>query len=272
MKVRNDDVSIDVRVDGVRGETVVLLHGFPLSSAIWDSQVATLARSRRVVRIDLRGMGGSSFVPGPYLMETLAGDVAAVFEALGVAQATIVGHSLGGYVALAFLRMYTERVTRLALVCSRISADTPEQARERDELADRVERANSAQEIVTSMLPALFARETLLRNRDVLARAEAIASANDPRGLAAMLRGMARRDGAHDIAPDVTVPVLIVAGAADRVVAMQEAEQAAAAFPKGRLAQCASSGHLPMLEEPGALSRLLDAFSGGSGGDSPVAG
>ena len=99
----------------------------------------------RVVRPNLRGTVKSERVDGPYLMERLAADVAAVLDALGIERAAVAGHSLGGYVAMAFARMFAERVSRIALICSRLAADTPEQAAARRDLADRVERENSVQ-------------------------------------------------------------------------------------------------------------------------------
>jgi pimeloyl-ACP methyl ester carboxylesterase len=89
---------------GGDGVPLVLLHGFPLDRTVWDEQVEALAGSR-VVRVDLRGCGESEPSDGPALMESLAGDVAGLLDALDVTTAALVGHSIGGYVALAFFRM-----------------------------------------------------------------------------------------------------------------------------------------------------------------------
>ena len=145
--------------------------------------------------MDLRGMGASSVVDGPYLMESLAGDVAAVLDALGIERATLVGHSLGGYVALAFARMYVERLARLALVCSRIAADTPERAAHRFELADDAERSGSSDRIIDEFLAQRWLRHTANRP-EICEKFKKIAEKHDARGLAAMLRGMALRDSA----------------------------------------------------------------------------
>src|SRR6476469_142653 len=101
MLISTGDAHLDVDERG-DGDAIVLLHGFPLTRDIWDAQTDALASSHRVVRPDLRGMGRSDVTAGPYWMEALAGDVAAMLDALGIERATIVGHSLGGYVALAF--------------------------------------------------------------------------------------------------------------------------------------------------------------------------
>jgi pimeloyl-ACP methyl ester carboxylesterase len=258
----HDDVRIDTRVDGSGDDAVVLIHGFPLAKEIWNAQIPELARKHRVIALDLRGMGGSSVVDGPYLMETLAGDVAAVMDHLSIDRATIVGHSLGGYVAFAFARMYVERVARLALVCSRIAADTQQIANNRNELATRLETSGSISEILEKNVPALFARKTLENRPEIIEKARKIAENNDPRGLAAMARGMALRDGAEDIAPDITAPVLVVGGAYDPVVPPQETERMAGAFSEAQLVWMEASGHAPMLEEEGRLAEVLSAFTG----------
>jgi 3-oxoadipate enol-lactonase len=255
MQVFGDDgARIDVRVDGSDGNAVVMIHGFPLTRDIWNAQAEALARTHRVVLPDLRGMGASSVPDGPYLMETLASDVAATLDALAIERAALVGHSLGGYVALAFARMYTERVTHLALVCSRIAADTQEIAENRRKSADSIERDGA---LPQEMVARLLAPETLSQHQEVAQRAVEISRRIDPRGAAAMLRGMAMRVASDDIAPDLDIPVLVVAGARDAVIPMEEARAVTRAFPKGRLAICERSGHLPMLEEPDRVSEAL---------------
>jgi pimeloyl-ACP methyl ester carboxylesterase len=260
MRVTNDDAQIDVRIDGRGDDVLVLLAGFPLSREIWDQQVKTLAETHRVVRPDLRGMGASSVVNGPYLMENLAADVAAVLDAIGVERATIVGHSAGGYVALAFARMFTERVKRLALVSSRLRADTPEQAETRRDLADRAERELSIAPVADAFIPRLLAPETPSEQPEIAALVNAIVKKIDPRGAAAMLRGLALRDPADDIAPELTMPVMVVAGGRDAVVPVEEARQMSSAFPQSRFVLCERSGHLPMIEEPDAVTEALAGF------------
>ncbi|MBV8582521.1 MAG: alpha/beta fold hydrolase [Candidatus Eremiobacteraeota bacterium] len=258
MQVFGDDgACIDVRVDGDGADAVVLIHGFPLTRDVWDAQAETLARTHRVVRPDLRGMGASSVPDGPYLMEVLASDVAAMLDALGIERAALAGHSLGGYASLAFARMYAERVSHLALVCSRIVADTPEIAKKRRETAEKLERGGTMQ---PEMVLRLLAPQTQSHRPEIVRRALDLESRVDPRGAASMLRGMAMRVAADDIAGDLDAPVLILAGAQDSVISMEEARTTAGAFPKGRLVVCQASGHLPMLEEPQKVTEALQEW------------
>ncbi len=258
MRIAVDDASIDVATSG-KGEAIVLIHGFPMTREIWSAQTAALQKKYLVICPDLRGMGRSQVWEGPYLMETLAADVAAVLDALGIDRAALVGHSMGGYVAMAFCRMYTERVTKLALVCSRLAADSESAARERNDLAERAERTASIEPVVEAYVPRMLAPEASATARN---SAYAIARQNDPRGAAALLRGAAQRVESWDIARDLQMPVLVVAGARDSIVNLEEAHAVCAAFSHGALEVFERSGHLPMLEEPQALARCLVEFAG----------
>jgi len=262
MQVLADDgTRIDACVDGsAASRCVVLIHGFPFARTIWDAQSDALARASRVVRLDLRGAGTSSVPDGPYLMERLAADVATVLDALGIERAALVGHSMGGYVALAFARMFTERVSRLALVASRLGADTPEEAAARRELAVRTELAGAIEPVVETYLPRLLSRKTLAERADVVERAYAIARQTSPVGAAATLRGAALRAASYDIAEDLAVPALVIAGACDAVVPIGESRDVAQRFARGELVECAESAHLPMLEEPDRVGAALGSW------------
>ncbi len=259
MQVLTDDgARIDACVDrSAASRAVVLIHGFPFARVIWDAQSEALGAVARVVSLDLRGAGTSSVPEGPYLMERLAADVATLLDALAIQRAALVGHSMGGYVALAFARMFTERVSHLALVSSRLAADTPEQAAARRELADRTERAGAIEPVIDAYLPRLLSRTTLEERRDVVERAYAIARQTSPSGAAATLRGMALRAPSDDIAEDLEQPVLVIAGACDEVVPLAESRDVSRRFARAELVECAHSAHLPMLEEPGRVSDAL---------------
>jgi 3-oxoadipate enol-lactonase len=260
----DDGACIDASVYGRGHECVVaLLHGFPFARDVWETQAQALAKSSCVVVPDLRGAGSSSIPDGPYLMERHAADVAILLDALGAERVALVGHSMGGYVALAFARMFTERVTRIALVASRLRADTAEEAAARRELAGRVELEQSIEPAIAAYLPRLFAAENGIEREAVVRRAYALARQNGAKGAAATLRGMALRAASEDIAGDLDVPMVMVAGGLDRVLPVDEARAAAGSFPRGRFVTCASSGHLPMLEEPERVVEALEDWLSG---------
>lgn len=193
-------------------------------------------------------------------MELLAADVAAILDAMAIDSATLVGHSMGGYVALAFARMFTERLRGLALISGRLQMDTPEQATARRDLAARIERERSIEPVVEAYLPRMFSPQTRAGRHGVVEKAYAIARRNDPMGAAAALRGMALRASSEDIAGDLDVPVLCVTGAEDRIFSIEESRADAQRFPRCDFVVCEESGHLAMMEQPDAVTRALRSW------------
>jgi pimeloyl-ACP methyl ester carboxylesterase len=257
MQLEFDGLRIDTVVEG-EGPPIVLLHGFPLAKETWDATAAVLAQHARVVRFDLRGLGKSSVTPGPYLMENLASDCSDVLDALGIERATIVGHSLGGYVAFAFYRLFTERCAGLGLVTTRAIADDDVTANARYALADRAER-EGIEPVVDAYLPRYFAPQFAQRDPDAVARIGQMIRATDPRGAAAMLRGMAARVANDDLFAEIDVPVRVVAGTQDALAPVALAESIAAGIP-GAVLDRFDCGHMPLIEEPAALAASLGAL------------
>ena len=86
------------------GAPVLFLHAFPLSGAMWQGQLEALRATYRLIVPDLRGFGATDAPPGPYSMDQQADDVVALLDHVGLEQVTVVGLSMGGYIAFALLR------------------------------------------------------------------------------------------------------------------------------------------------------------------------
>ena len=109
-----------------KGASLVLLHGYPLDHHLWDEVVPLLKDTFDLIIPDLRGFGKSTTVDTPYTMNDFASDLAGLLDQLGIQKVAVAGHSMGGYVALAFAQLYPERVSGLALVSSQVLADPPD--------------------------------------------------------------------------------------------------------------------------------------------------
>ena len=121
------------------GPPAVFIHGFPLDHSLWLDQLKGLAHVRHCIALDLRGFGRSDpTVDAVLTMEMLADDVAGLLEALGVGGADVVGHSMGGYVALALWELRPDVVRSLALVDTRAGGDGAEARTGRDAMIDRI--------------------------------------------------------------------------------------------------------------------------------------
>ncbi|HEY0082499.1 MAG TPA: alpha/beta fold hydrolase, partial [Pyrinomonadaceae bacterium] len=137
------------------GSPVVLLHGFPFNRTLWREQVAALSARCRVITVDLRGHGETTVTPDPATMEVMAEDVAALLDELRIARIVVGGLSMGGYVALAFYRLFPERVRALILADTRPEADTDEARLTREETAKRA-LSEGMHTIADAMLPKLL--------------------------------------------------------------------------------------------------------------------
>ena len=270
MTIEIDGRRIGYDDTGGPGTPLVLLHGFPLDRSVWDEQLTAL-RPTRVIRIDLRGCGESEPSDGPALMELLAGDVAGVLDALRVERAALAGHSVGGYVALAFFRMYAERVAGLALVASHVAADAgnapdadPAQralAASRDALADRLERENTMTAAVESYLPRYLAPAAYRDRPELVERLSALMERQDPRGCAQIVRGMKERLDSHDLLGDIDVSALILAGAEDAYLKPERLRATADAIAGATFVVLDGVGHCPMFEAPQPTADALAAFA-----------
>jgi 3-oxoadipate enol-lactonase len=240
------------------GTPVLLLHGFPLSGAIWHKQQQRLRDLCRVITPDLRGHGQSPAPAGVYGMDALAGDMLALLDSLDIAKAVIVGHSMGGYATLAAWRFAPERFLALGLVSSHAGADTEEGREARYRMADQV-AAEGNQVVAAAMLRKLFAPR-LPAGDPIIEPVRQMILHTAREGIIGALRGMAARPSSEAMLPTIGVPVLIIAGDKDQIIPPAKAEAIAAAIPKATLSIIANAGHMPMLERPEATTAAIIKF------------
>jgi pimeloyl-ACP methyl ester carboxylesterase len=242
------------------GTPLVLLHGFPLSSAIWQAQRTGLAGRCRVITPDLRGHGTSPAPEGVYGMETMARDVLALLDALAIPKALIMGHSMGGYVALAAAKIAPERLLGLALIASQAAADTDEARQGRFKLVERV-ATEGAVAVAAAMMPRLFAPGGV-GGEGVVEEVRQMILKTPRAGIIGALRGMAARENTEAVLAKIKVPVLLLAGEHDQLIPPAKSQALAAAVPGAKLAIIEKAGHMPMLENPARTTAAIGEFLG----------
>ena len=233
-----------------QGVPLVLLHGYPLDHSIWHEVAGMLGSSFDVVLPDLRGFGQSSAPEQEYGMADLAADIVGLLDHLGMERAALAGHSMGGYVALAFARAYPERLSGLALVSSQAVADTPE-GRER-RLATARQVAEQGVGIVADSMA-----EKLSPHLRVQSLCAATIRRQRPAGIIGALKAMAGREDATPNLPLFSIPVSILHGDADALIPVERAREVKAAIPHARLTVFPQGGHMLMLENPQATAEAL---------------
>jgi non-heme chloroperoxidase len=237
------------------GETVLLLHGYSDSARSHEPLLPFLPPDWRVLAPDQRGHGDSERPAAGYAMADLAADAAALLDAASAAgPVTVVGHSMGSFVAQQLAVAHPERVARLVLVGSGPRADAaalPELVREvhalRDPVPEEFVRAFQASALHRPLPDADFAR--------VIAESCKLPA----RVWQALLDGIF----AYELAGAVGCPTLLVWGAHDAMFGRAGQDALLRAIPGARLVVYAGSGHCPNWEEPARFGRDLAAFVAG---------
>jgi len=234
---------------------LLLVHAWPLDSALWAPQVAAFADTRRVIAPDLAGFGRS----GPEGRSTIDGhadDLVALLDALSVARAVVVGLSMGGYVALALAHRHPGRVAALVLAATRATADDPGTRESRTDLARRL-AIEGLGPLRVELLPRLVATTA---PEHVRAAAWAIMARQPVAGVTAALAAMADRADSRPWLAAIAVPTLVMVGSQDVITPPSAAEALAGAIRGARLVRVPGAGHLASLEEPGAFNAAVRAF------------
>lgn len=246
--------------DSESGERcVVLLHGYLESALVWDDFVPLLYKKVRVVTLDLPGHGISEVKGSVHTMEFLAETVRHALDALGIARCTMVGHSMGGYVALAFCALYPSLLDGVVLLSSTADADSESKRRDRAREIALVEAGRK--EAIARVAPAAgFAPENRARLRDAVEDLTEQVFLSEDAGIAALLRGMMERPDSNDMLRRSHVRQLFIFGCQDGYIPRERAEAIAAAHPQARVVWLEHSGHMGFLEEPEATAAALLDF------------
>lgn len=239
-KINVNDIELAYERRG-NGTPLVLLHGYPLDHHLWDQLVPLLEDSFDVIVPDLRGFGESTVGDSVYTMDDYADDVAGLLDYLNIQKAAIVGHSMGGYVALAFVRRYPERVSGLGLVSSQVLADAQDRKEARYKSAADVTE-NGIGSVVETMTSKFTA------DPDLQSLARATMEQQQPAAYIAALKAMAERPDSTPLVSSFSFPVVVIHGDADALIPIDRARDVKAALPGAHLVEIKGAGHIPMLE------------------------
>ena len=246
--------------DAGTGRPVVLLHAFPLSSAMWLAQREDLATVCRVITPDQRGFGGSPLGAEEPSLDRVADDVAALLDAREIDRAVVGGLSMGGYAAMAFARRHPDRLAGLILANTKASADTPDAAATRERIARVVCAEPDSTVLVDVVLPGLLGATTKEHRPLVYGRVKALVHAAPPAAVAWAQRAMAARPDSFATLRAVGVPSLVVVGEEDELSSPSDAPAMAEALPDSRLVRIPAAGHLSAMEAPGEFNAAVREF------------
>ena len=245
-------------LDKGKGKVVVLLHGFLGSHKIWEQTTNNLAKSYRVIAIDLPGHGNTNCFGYAHSMDLMAKCVKAVLDSLKIKRYVIIGQSMGGYVGLAFADLFPDNLRGLCLYHSSGYADSAEKKKDRLRAINAV-KANRG--IYTkATIKNLFATKNLKYLKDEVLFATGIAKGINKKGIIAALHGMRDRPRRDIILGLVKYPIMMVIGERDNVLPHEQLLEQAELIKNKTVLYLEHDGHFGFLESPKESNKALRKF------------
>ncbi len=245
--------------DRGKGRVIILLHGYLETSDIWRSFSEKLAADFRVIAVDLPGHGLSDIFGKEHPMEFMAEAIRELLEYLGIRKAFITGHSLGGYVTLAFLELFPEYLSGYCLFHSHPLADSPETIKNRHREIKLVQKG-----MKDHMYPAnvtkMFATSNIEKFSEAIQRSKEISSSISGEGIIAVLKGMIARPSRLEFMEKGIVPCLWILGRMDNYIPCEAIIEKVNLPPNATLIILENSGHIGFVEEEEKSVALISEF------------
>jgi pimeloyl-ACP methyl ester carboxylesterase len=239
------------------GKPVLLIHGFAEDGTIWQNQVTRFKDSFQLIVPDLPGSGKSDFIPEVFSMDDHADMLAELLRKENVESAITIGHSMGGYIALALAEKYPEMLTSLCLFHSSSYADTEEKKETRRKSIQFIKQ-NGALKFLEQATPNLFSGATKEAHPDLVTEIINRYSNFNPNSLVHYYEAMIQRPDRSEILRKIAKPVLIIAGEHDTAVPPKHSQEQSYLPELSYFRTLQNSGHMGMLEEPATSNLFLE--------------
>jgi pimeloyl-ACP methyl ester carboxylesterase len=195
------------------GNAIVLLHGFTETIHIWDEFTERLSEFYRVVRIELPGHGQSECIDEVHSMEAMADCMKEILDFISIKHFVLIGHSMGGYVSLAFADKYPEMIKGLGMFHSSAFADSKETRQNRMRTNEFIKKNHF--HFLCEFIPSLFTAENRIKYKSDIEKLVTVAKNMSVQGVIAANMGMAARSDRTHVLKSLQVPVLFIAGKQD---------------------------------------------------------
>jgi pimeloyl-ACP methyl ester carboxylesterase len=245
--------------DNGSGKTVVLLHGYLESSEVWNGFGKKLSSTFRILEIDLPGHGQSDVYGETHTMEFMAEVVKELLESLSINKVFLTGHSLGGYVTLAFLELFPEQLSGYCLFHSQPFSDSPAALKKR-EREIHIVKLGKKNLMYPDNVIKMFAPSNLETFSKALQRSKDIASQISGEGIIAVLKGMMARPSRLSLMEEGRVPCLWILGLMDNYIPSDIIQTKVKLPGNAKVVVLANSGHLGFVEEEDLSVKTIEDF------------
>jgi pimeloyl-ACP methyl ester carboxylesterase len=252
------NINVFYRIIG-QGKPVVLIHGFGEDGNVWKNQVDYLSGNFMLIIPDLPGSGRTPAPPELWQMDDHAAMIAALLAFEQISKCIVIGHSMGGYITLAFAEKYAEHLSAFGLFSSTAFADTEEKKATRRKGIAFINE-HGAFEFLKTSVPTLFSDQTRRENPGLINQFINGLSNFSPTALVNYYEAMMQRPDRSFVLKNTEVPVLFVLGEFDNAVPVNDGLKQCHLPEKTYIEVLFHSGHMGMLEEPIKSNRIVETF------------
>ena len=242
-----------------KGRALVLIHGFPESLEIWNEFSENLAKHFRVIAIDLPGFGETASIGYIHSMELMAECVKKLMDDLGYRKYVLCGHSMGGYVTLAFAELFEKNVSGISLFHSNAFADSDEKKKDRTRAIDLVKK--DAKHFVNELVNKLFAESNKELFKNEIEEIRKICQSTKKEGIINALAGMRDRKDRQHILKSANYPIQFILGKQDVVMPFDALAKQVDLCKNPTLTVLEKSGHMGFIEEKEKAQKALLKFT-----------
>ncbi len=245
--------------DEGEGDVIVLVHGYLETSEIFHSFARKLADRFRVISVDLPGHGGSDIFGETHTVEFMATAIMDLLENAAPGKIFLTGHSMGGYVTLAFADLFPEKLNGYCLLHSHPFADTPEVV-ERRKMEIRLIKAEKWGMFFADSIRKMFATDNIEKFSAELKRSKEIARTIPDQAVISVLNGMMIRPSRLSVMEEGKVQCFWILGAMDNYIDWYQIQTRVKLPENARVFILKNSGHMGFIEEEGLAVEKLSEF------------
>ncbi len=260
-KIRVGDISISylVKEHIKAAHTVLFVHGFPFNKNMWEGQLAALPDELGAIAPDVRGHGNSTSGHGFFSVDVFARDLLGFIGKLGLDRVILCGISMGGYIALRAFEIDPSPFAGIILSDTNSLADDNAAKLRRFEAIQMVLK-EGRRNFSLGFIKNIFAEKTLFEKPEVIELIKSSIRRNTERDICATLLALASRTDTTAVLSGITVPSLVIRGAADLIMTTEQAEILTNKLPAATFAEVPGSAHLPNLENPIFFNQVLNDY------------
>lgn len=243
-----------------KGPAIVFLHGFGEDSSIWENQINYFKKDFKIIVPDLRGSGQSEMMADEDLsIESMANDVKLILDAEGIKSCVLFGHSMGGYITLAFAEMFPEYLSGLGLIHSTSFADSDEKKMARKKGIEFIEQ-NGSSAFLRATIPNLYGEKFKTSSQELFNQLLEKSLAIKKEALIAYYEAMMRRKDRTHVLKETKLPVLIFIGQEDKAVSPEDSLFQSSIPARCQVQIVSDIAHTGMWEAPEILNKEIALY------------